>query len=111
MHPEPGYVIAMILVMWMVTFALRAAPFVFLARIKNSPIVKEIGRIMPAGVMVILVVYTLRHVELSQVLSIYGPLAPAVGLLTTVAVHLRYSNALLSMIAGTLAYAAVIAFL
>ena len=58
--PSTGYLLAGLGVMFLVTVALRAAPFVALTRLRDSAVVRYLGRTMPAGVMVVLVVYTLR---------------------------------------------------
>ncbi|MGX7732932.1 branched-chain amino acid transporter permease [Rhodococcus sp. 2H158] len=106
--PEPvpgaGYVVAALIVMFLVTVGLRAAPFAALARLRESDVVGYLGAAMPAGVMVILVMYTLRDV---------GPTTwlPAVlGLVGTVAVHLWRRSAALSTVAGTAIYVLAGAF-
>jgi len=93
--PGAGYVLGALAVMFVVTVALRAAPFVALAALKNSAFVAFLGRTMPAGVMVILVLYTLRDVGQTTWLP------AAVGLAGTIAVHLWRRNAALSTVAGT----------
>lgn len=96
--PGAGYVLAALLVMFAVTVALRAAPFLALSMLKGSAVVDFLGRTMPAGVMLILVMYTLRDV---------GPatwLPAAVGLAGTIAVHLWRRNAALSTVVGTVLY-------
>ena len=54
------YILLAVLVTWLITFALRAAPFVFLRRVRDSALLAYLGRTMPAAVMLILVVYTLH---------------------------------------------------
>ncbi|MDO5673022.1 MAG: AzlD domain-containing protein [Actinomycetaceae bacterium] len=105
---SPAHIIAMILIMWVITYALRLAPFLFIARLKNSPVVKEIGRTMPVGVMAILVVYTLRNTDLVALTSTNGPVPAVAGIATTMALHLWRSNVLLSMIAGIAVYGIVL---
>lgn len=99
-----GYVFGALGVMFAVTFALRAAPFLALATLKNSAFVDFLGRTMPAGVMVILVMYTLRDVGESTWLP------ATVGLAGTIAVHLWRRNAALSTVAGTGLYLVASAF-
>ncbi|NCL78426.1 AzlD domain-containing protein [Rhodococcus sp. YH1] len=102
--PDAGYVVAALIVMFLVTVGLRAAPFAALARLRESDVVGYLGAAMPAGVMVILVMYTLRDV---------GPATwlPAVlGLAGTVAVHLWRRSAALSTVAGTAIYVLAGAF-
>ncbi|MFZ2526448.1 MAG: AzlD domain-containing protein [Rhodococcus sp. (in: high G+C Gram-positive bacteria)] len=96
--PGAGYVLASLLVMFAVTVGLRAAPFAALAFLRDSAVVKFLGTTMPAGVMVILVMYTLRDTGASTWL-------PAViGLGVTVTVHLWRRNPALSTVAGTASY-------
>lgn len=93
--PGPGYIVAALVVMGVVTVALRAVPFVALAALKNNAFVDFLGRTMPAGVMVILVMFTLRDVDGATWLP------AAIGLAGTVAVHLWRRNAALSTVVGT----------
>ena len=44
-----------------VTFTLRAAPFLLIDRLRDSAAVAWLGARMPVGIMVILVVHTLRE--------------------------------------------------
>lgn len=102
--PGAGYVLGALAVMFVVTVALRAAPFLALSALKNSAFVDFLGRTMPAGVMVILVMYTLRDVGESTWLP------ASVGLAGTVAVHLWRRNAALSTVVGTGLYLVASAF-
>ena len=58
--PDTGYLVAVVAVAAAITLALRAAPFALLTRLRSSPLVAHLGRHLPAGVMLILVVYLLR---------------------------------------------------
>ena len=102
--PGAGYVLGALAVMFVVTVALRAAPFLALSALKNSAFVDFLGRTMPAGVMVILVMYTLRDVGQSTWLP------ATVGLAGTIAVHLWRRNAALSTVVGTGLYLFASAF-
>ncbi|MFF3181574.1 branched-chain amino acid ABC transporter [Rhodococcus sp. 852002-51564_SCH6189132-a] len=102
--PSAGYVLGALAVMFVVTVALRAAPFLALSALKNSAFVDFLGRTMPAGVMVILVMYTLRDVGESTWLP------ASVGLAGTIAVHLWRRNAALSTVVGTGLYLVASAF-
>jgi branched-subunit amino acid transport protein AzlD len=102
--PGAGYVLGALAVMFVVTVALRAAPFLALSALKNSAFVDFLGRTMPAGVMVILVMYTLRDVGASTWLP------ATLGLTGTIAVHLWRRNAALSTVVGTGLYLVASAF-
>ncbi|AWH97595.1 branched-chain amino acid ABC transporter [Dietzia psychralcaliphila] len=83
--------------MLVVTVALRAAPFVALSRLRDSEVVRYLGLTMPAGVMVVLVVYTLRDTTADL-----GSWLPAAAALTlTLAVHLAFRRAAASIVLGT----------
>lgn len=98
--PSAGYVLAGLGVMFLVTVALRAAPFVALTRLRDSAVVRYLGRTMPTGVMVVLVVYTLRGTTAEV-----GSWVPVAAALTiTVVVHLAFRRAAASIVLGTAAY-------
>ncbi|MCM6774319.1 AzlD domain-containing protein [Nocardia sp. CDC159] len=95
------YVLSAVLVIAAVTFGLRAFLFVALRKVADSEIVQYLGRVMPGGVMLILVFYTVSSVEFGT--FPYG--APSVlGILATAAVHHRWRNPLLSILSGTAVY-------
>ncbi|MDX2357555.1 AzlD domain-containing protein [Dietzia sp. PP-33] len=98
--PGTGYLLAGLGVMFVVTMALRAAPFVALTRLRDSQVVRYLGRTMPAGVMVVLVVYTLR--DTTADLGSWLPAFTALAL--TLAVHLVFRRAALSIVLGTATY-------
>ena len=96
--PDTGYLFAAVLVSGAVTWALRALPFTALAPLRASRTVRYLSTRMPAGVMVILLVYCLRDTPLSHPGQAIAPLA-ALG--ATVALHLWRRNPLLSILGGT----------
>lgn len=98
--PGAGYLLAGLGVMFLVTMALRAAPFVALTRLRDSAVVRYLGRTMPAGVMVVLVVYTLR--DTTTVIGSWMPAAVALAL--TLGVHLVFRRAAASIVLGTATY-------
>ncbi|WP_433475119.1 branched-chain amino acid transporter permease [Spirillospora sp. CA-142024] len=95
--PDTRYAVAAIIVAAAVTWALRALPFAALAPLRASGIVQYLNTRMPAGVMVILVVYCLRDLPLPRPEA----LAPPAALAATIALHLWRRNALLSILGGT----------
>ena len=103
--PDVGYVAAALGVFLAVTFALRAAPFLVVERLRESRAVAWLGARMPVGIMVILVIYTLR--EPAGTTAPRG-LVEAVALAVTVGLHLWRRNALLSIVGGTAVYAALL---
>ncbi|MFD4511480.1 branched-chain amino acid transporter permease [Streptomyces sp. NPDC058457] len=95
--PDTRYLLLAVAVSAAVTWALRALPFTALASLRASSTVRYLGARMPAGVMVILFVYCLRDLPLTQP-RVTAPLA---ALAVTVGLHLWRRNALLSIIGGT----------
>lgn len=104
--PSAGTVLTLVLVIAAITFTLRLAPFVALRRVQDSPLVAYLGRVMPLGVMVILVLYTLSHVDLG--VAPHG-LREAAALAVTIGLHLWRRNVALSLLAGTGTYVALLA--
>ncbi|MFN3340246.1 MAG: branched-chain amino acid transporter permease [Dietzia sp.] len=98
--PDTSYLLAGLGVMFVVTVVLRAAPFVALSRLRDSEVVRYLGLTMPAGVMVVLVVYTLR--DTTAELGSWLPAAAALTL--TLGVHLAFRRAAASIVLGTAAY-------
>ncbi|MCP4995533.1 MAG: branched-chain amino acid transporter [Gammaproteobacteria bacterium] len=98
---ELGYLWSVILIMGLVTFAIRLLPFLLLHRHADHPLLDYLGRYTPPAIMTLLVIYSLKDVAFAQ-LSSGGPVV--VALFTTIAVHLWRSNALLSIAAGTGCY-------
>ena len=105
--PSAGYLLAGLGVMFLVTVALRAAPFIALTRLRDSEVVRYLGRAMPAGVMVVLVVYTLRDTTME--IDSWVPALAALAL--TVAVHLALRRAAASIVLGTATYMVLQAWL
>ena len=103
--PSTGYILASLTTILVITFTLRAAPFAALEPLRASPYIAFLGRCMPVGIMLILVVYTLRTVPLG---SGWHGLPEALALAVTIGVHLWRRNALLSILAGTGAYVVLI---
>lgn len=100
-----GSVIAALAVMFAVTVALRAAPYVALRRVADTPFVRYLGAAMPAGVMAVLVLYTVRPG--SDVAA--SPAAAILGIGVTVGLHLWRGRSALSVAGGTAAYMLAVA--
>ncbi|MCQ4205772.1 branched-chain amino acid transporter permease [Streptomyces longispororuber] len=101
--PDARYAISAIVVTAAVTWALRALPFAALAPMRSSRTIQTLSTRMPAGVMIILVVYCLRDLPISQPRA----LAPLVALTVTIGLHLWRRNALLSILGGTAIHVAL----
>lgn len=95
--PDTHYAVAAVLVAAAVTWALRALPFAVLTPLRTSSTVEFLSARMPAGVMVILVVYCLRDLPVTDGRAA----APVLALAVTIGLHLWRRNALLSILGGT----------
>ncbi len=95
---DNGQILAGVLVAAAVTWGLRAAPFALLAPMRDSALLADLNRWMPAGIMLILVVYTIADVDPTSLTAV-GP--PALALAVTVGLHLWRGSLTLSIFAGT----------
>lgn len=96
--PSTGYLVGSVAICSAVTWALRALPFLALARLRHSALLPYFARYMPIGVMISLVVFALRDAPVAHPRQV-APLAAAAAV--TVALHLWRRNLLLSMFVGT----------
>jgi branched-subunit amino acid transport protein AzlD len=100
---DTSYLITAVVLTAAITFALRALPFAVIEPLRSSQLAAVLAVRMPAGLMLILVVYLLRDVPTRAP----GAAAVTVGAALVVAVlHLWRSNALLSIFTGTAVYVA-----
>ncbi|WP_269855939.1 branched-chain amino acid transporter permease [Streptomyces sp. RPT161] len=102
--PETPYVLAAVAVSAGVTWALRALPFAALTPLRASRTVHYLSTRMPAGIMVIILVYCLRDLPLTNPVRLCAPL---LALAATVGLHLWRRNALLSILGGTTVHVAL----
>ena len=103
--PDDGYVLAALATILVVTFGLRALPFLVIGPLRGSAFVQFLGRYMPVGIMLILVVYTLKDVSLGDR---WHGVPELVALVVTVGLHLWRRNALLSILGGTALYVVLV---
>ncbi|MGW9129951.1 branched-chain amino acid transporter permease [Streptomyces sp. NPDC055681] len=101
--PDTPYLMAAVAASAAVTWALRALPFAALAPLRASGTVRYLSTRMPAGIMVILLVYCLRDLPLTESRA----LAPLAALAVTLGLHLWRRNALLSILGGTTVHVAL----
>ncbi|HRW38794.1 MAG: AzlD domain-containing protein [Acidimicrobiales bacterium] len=106
--PEGPAILASLLVAGAVTVALRAVPFVVIEPLRRSSVIRFLGLHLPAGIMVILTIYTLQDVPLR---SWPHALPEVVALTVTVALHLWRRSAVLSILAGTATYVVLTSWL
>ncbi|MDO4230510.1 MAG: AzlD domain-containing protein [Lautropia sp.] len=91
------------LVMGIVTFALRALPFVAADFLRKHRIIRELGRFLPAAILALLLLHTLLAFAQQDAPTV--GLAPVlIAIATTIGLHLLFRHALLSIFAGTALY-------
>jgi branched-subunit amino acid transport protein AzlD len=103
---QTTYILAVMVIGFAITFALRAVPFVALRPLRESRLVSDLALWMPVGILAILTVSTLRsslEADASRLLP--AALATAV----TVLVHLVGGRrTLLSVGAGTAVFVVLV---
>ena len=103
-----GQSILIIMVIAVITFALRAAPFILFSRSGKTPkVITYLGNVLPPAVMGMLILYCLRNV--SVVDSPHG-LPELIAVATVVVLHLWRKNNLLSILGGTIFYMVLVQF-
>lgn len=102
--PDTGYIALLVAISAAVTWALRALPFVVLAPMRHSAVIRYLSLHMPLGVMVMLALYTLRDVpEAAGRQQIWLLIA----VLVTAGLQVWRRHALLSIFFGTGIYVAL----
>lgn len=98
--PELSYILAVLGIAFMVTFALRALPFVALQPLRESKFLAQMSIWMPVGILVILSLATF-----GDAIATGRLLAGLIALVVTIGVHLGLGRrTLLSVGLGTLTF-------
>ena len=98
--------ILLIAIAVVVTFGLRAVPFVIFGGKRTMPdAVKRVADLLPAAIIAVLVIYCLK----ADILTFgTGTLASALGAITVMLLHLWKRNILISIFFGTAVYMAML---
>ena len=84
------------------TMATRFLPFlIFTSKTKTPAYVQYLGKVLPSATMSLLVVFSLRHVDLS---GVYHGIPDVIAVAVTVVLHLWKGNMFLSIGGGTILY-------
>lgn len=94
------YSLLLILVMAVVTQALRFLPFALFAKGTSKPIL-YLGKVLPSAIMAMLVVYCLKNTDFTA--EFHG-LPEMISVLLVVVLHKWKHNTLFSIIGGTACY-------
>ena len=98
---HPGYVLAVIVAMAAVTFALRGLPFLAAAWLRDHVFVARLGRYLPLAIMTVLLLHAGTGAALA---GSRGPVPALLAIVVVVALQWRLRHPLLSMMAGTALY-------
>ena len=102
------YALSMILIIALVTSALRFIPFLIFNGSKPVPkFVDYLGRVLPYSIMAMLVVYCLKGI--SFIKAPFG-LPEMISVVIVTVLHIWKRNTLLSIIGGTVCYMVLIQF-
>lgn len=103
------YAFIMILIIALVTAALRFIPFLIFNGNKPIPrFVEYLGRVLPYSIMAMLVVYCLKGISYRK--APFG-LPEIISVVIVVVLHIWKRNTLLSIIGGTVCYMLLIQFI
>ncbi len=95
------YPVAVIAVTALVTWALRAFPFLIFGKRPLPEMVHYLGRVLPPAIMTVLVIYCLR--ETSFIEYPFG-IPEIIASLLVIVLQLIRRNMYLSIVAGTICY-------
>ena len=98
---DPRYALGAIAAMALVTFGLRAAPFLAARLLDKNPKVQQLGRFLPLAIMCLLLLHSLNG-DIHQ--NPRGPWAELVAIGLTMGLQWRWRHPLLSILTGTALY-------
>ena len=98
---ESRYVFGVIVAMALVTFALRALPFVAAHWLQKHPAVQRLGQFLPLAIMTLLLVHSAVGAAREHA---FGPWPELLAVAVVVVLQWRSRNALLSILVGTAVY-------
>ncbi|MHB8950542.1 MAG: branched-chain amino acid transporter permease [Rhodoferax sp.] len=98
---DTPYALGVLAAMAVVTFGLRALPFLAARFLQSHPLVQRLGRFLPLAIMTLLLLHTLVD---SARQNPSGPWAELAAVATVVALQWWRRHALLSILAGTALY-------
>ena len=85
-----------------ITMATRFLPFViFNSKTKTPAYVQYLGKVLPSATMSLLVIFSLRHVDIS---GVYHGIPDIIAVVVTLLLHLWKGNMFLSIGGGTILY-------
>ncbi len=107
LHIETWYLIATIAIIALITFALRALPFIAGTFLQRWPMMRFLAQFLPPAIMLLLVMHTTLGLTRTHD---RGVMVELLSVVVVVVLHLWCNNALLSILCGTGLYLAVLNF-
>lgn len=108
MNDSTLHSVLLVLVMAVVTYLLRAFPFMVFSGKKPTPeFVLYLGKVLPYAIIGMLVIYCIKDISF---VSLGNFLPYIIAGAVVVLLHIWRRNTLLSIIAGTLSYMALVQF-
>lgn len=101
MKDSNPYVLGVIAAMAVVTFGLRAVPFVAAQWLQKHPVVQRLGHFLPLAIMTLLLLHSVAGGAREHA---WGPWTESAAVLVVVVLQWWKRNPLLSMLAGTTLY-------
>lgn len=95
------YPVAVITIVSLITFGLRAFPFLIFGNRPLPESIQYLGRVLPSAIMTVLVIYCLRDTSFTQ--YPFG-LPEIVASFSVIILQITRKNMYLSIVAGTLIY-------
>lgn len=105
MEDNLGYITGVIAITALVTWLTRSLPFLVFGKRQLPQIVQYLGKVLPSAIMVILVFYCIRNINLMQ--YPYG-LAEIISCIAVILTQIWIKNMYLSIIVGTACYMVLI---
>ena len=97
---DTGYVIGVIAAMGLVTFALRALPFVGAQWLNKHPLVQRLGQFLPLAIMTLLTIHSAAGSAREHAA---GPFPELIAIALVAVLQWRTRNALLCILVGSAA--------
>jgi branched-subunit amino acid transport protein AzlD len=82
-------------------FLLRAFPFILFSRRKPPKLLAFIEKYIPSMVIGVLIVYCLSDPKFATVTQMPYGIPAVIGVLSTIVLHLKFSNSMVSIFGGT----------
>lgn len=99
------YILISILIMSLVTIALRFAPFFLFANKKTPEVVLYLGKVLPPAIMGMLCIYCLKDTKIFEMSSIIPTCIASMFVVVSYAIK---RNTLLSIFLGTVLYMVIL---